>query len=38
MRGEPSPTKSYLLHEADDIHEELMAGIDAILDPDKTDV
>ncbi len=39
MRGEPSPTRSYSLHEApDDIHEELMSGIDAIVEPAKTDV
>lgn len=39
MRGEPSPTKSCSLHDApDDVHEELMAGIDAILEPAKKDV
>lgn len=39
MRGEPSPTRSFSLHDApNDIHEELMSGIDAILQPAKTDV
>jgi hypothetical protein len=38
MRGEPSPTKSYSLHDApDDVHQELMSGIDAILEPAKDD-
>lgn len=38
LRGEPSPTKSYSLHDApDDVHEELMSGIDAILEPAKDD-
>jgi len=39
MRGEPSPTKSYSLHDApEDVHEELMSGLDAILEPEKEDV
>ena len=39
MRGEPSPTKSYSLHEAPgDVPVELMSGIDAILGPDKNDI
>tara|TARA_R110002020_G_scaffold462750_1_gene682408 strand:- start:1220 stop:1474 length:255 start_codon:yes stop_codon:yes gene_type:complete len=39
MRGEPSPTKSYSLHGApDDVHQELMSGLDAILEPEKEDV
>ena len=39
MRGEPSPTKSHSLHDVpDDVHEELMSGIDAILEPAKEDV
>lgn len=38
MRGEPSPTKSYSLHEApENVQMELMSGIDAILGPDKND-
>ena len=38
MRGEPSPTKSCSLHDApDDVHAELMSGIDAILEPAKED-
>ena len=38
MRGEPSPTTSYSLHDApDDVHAELMSGIDAILEPAKED-
>ncbi len=38
MRGEPSPTKSYSLHDApDDVSTELMSGIDAILEPAKDD-
>ncbi len=39
MRGEPSPAKSYFRHEApNDVHVELISGIDAILGPDKNDV
>jgi len=39
MRGEPSPTKSHSLHDVpDDVHEELMSGIDAILEPAREDV
>jgi len=39
MRGERSPTKSYSLHDVpDDVHQELMSGIDAILEPAKEDV
>ena len=39
MRGEPSPMKSHSLHDVpDDVHEELMSGIDAILEPAKEDV
>lgn len=39
MRGEPSPTKSYSLHDApDDVHQELMSGLDAVLGPEKEDV
>lgn len=39
MRGEPSPTKSYSLHDLpNDVHQELMSGIDAILEPAKKDV
>jgi len=38
MRGEPSPTRAYSLRDApDDVHEELMSGIDAILEPAKDD-
>lgn len=38
MRGEPSATKSYSLHDMpDDVHEELMSGLDAILEPVKDD-
>ncbi|KGF70619.1 prevent-host-death protein [Hoeflea sp. BAL378] len=38
MRGEPSPTKSYSLHDApDDVIAELISGIDAILEPAKDD-
>ena len=38
LRGEPSPTKSYSLHDApDEVREELMSGIDAILEPAKDD-
>ena len=38
MRGEPSPTKSYSLHDApDDVSSELISGIDAILEPAKDD-
>ena len=38
MRGEPSPTKSYSLHDApDDVSAELISGIDAILEPAKDD-
>ncbi|WP_273772463.1 type II toxin-antitoxin system prevent-host-death family antitoxin [Brucella intermedia] len=38
MRGEPSPTRSYSLHDApDDVHHELMSGIDAILDSKNPD-
>lgn len=39
MRGEPSPTKSYSLHDApEDVRQELMSGLDAILEPAKDDV
>ncbi|RWJ39793.1 MAG: type II toxin-antitoxin system prevent-host-death family antitoxin [Mesorhizobium sp.] len=38
MRGEPSPTKAYSLHDApQEVHDELMAGIDNILDSAKAD-
>lgn len=38
LRGEPRPTKSYSLHDApDDVHAELMSGIDDILAPAKDD-
>lgn len=38
MRGEPSPTKSYSLHDApEEVYQELMLGIDAILKPAKND-
>jgi prevent-host-death family protein len=38
MRRDPSPTKSYSLHDAPgDVHAELMSGIDAILEPAKED-
>lgn len=38
LRGEPSPVKAYSLHDAPkDIHDELMSGIDAILDPTRPD-
>jgi|GEM_PF-936825 len=38
MRGEPSPTKSYSLHDMpDDVHGELMSGLGAILEPVKDD-
>ena len=38
MRGKPSPTKAYSLHDApEDVHNELMSGIDAILDVNERD-
>lgn len=38
MRGEPSPTKAYSLHDApDEVHDELMSGIDAILESKNPD-
>ncbi|MCP1200992.1 type II toxin-antitoxin system prevent-host-death family antitoxin [Notoacmeibacter sp. MSK16QG-6] len=38
LRGEPSPTKAYSLHDApDEVREELMSGIDSILEPAKDD-
>ncbi len=38
MRGEPSPTRAYSLHDVPDvIHDELMSGIDAILDTKQSD-
>lgn len=38
LRGEPSPTESYSLDDApDDVDEELVSGIDAILEPAKDD-
>lgn len=39
MRGGPNPNKAYSLHDAPDaVHDELMSGIDAILDSNKPDV
>lgn len=39
MRGEPNPTKAYSLYDAPEaVHNELMSGLDAILDTKKTDV
>ncbi len=39
LRGEPSPAKAYSLHDApEEVHNELMSGIDAILENKKPDV
>jgi prevent-host-death family protein len=38
MRGAPSPTRAYSLRDAPEpVHAELMSGIDAILDPERSD-
>lgn len=38
LRGEPSPARAYSLRDAPQaVHNELMSGIDAILDPNQPD-
>ena len=38
LRGEPSPARAYSLHDApEEVHNELMSGIDAILDVNERD-